>query len=72
MVHEFEGEGGLTFSLPNSSIAIANHAIGTYGQIDLGLNIATRGNVTGFVEGNADFGGDFSSFGGRAGIRIAF
>lgn len=71
-VHEFEGDGSVTFSTPMSSIAITNNAVDTYGRIDLVLNIATKGGVTGFIEGNADVSGDYTGFGGRVGLRIAF
>lgn len=71
-VHEFAGEGDVIVSSPASSITLTNDPIGTYARFDLGLNIATKSSVTGFIEGNADIGSDYSSFGGRAGLRINF
>ncbi|MEO0688711.1 MAG: autotransporter outer membrane beta-barrel domain-containing protein [Pseudomonadota bacterium] len=71
-VHEFSGDGEITFSTPLSSATFVNNPIDTYARVDLGLNIATKGGVTGFIEGNADLSGDYSGFGGRAGLRIKF
>lgn len=71
-VHEFAGEGDVIVSSPASSITLTNDPIGTYARFDLGLNIATKSSVTGFIEGNADIGSGYSSFGGRAGLRINF
>lgn len=72
VAHEFEGEGNVIFSLPAASTTISNNAIDTYGHFDLGLNISTKGGVTGFIEGNADVSSNYTSFGGRVGIRIKF
>ncbi|MEM6826461.1 MAG: autotransporter outer membrane beta-barrel domain-containing protein [Pseudomonadota bacterium] len=71
-VHEFAGDGQVSLSLPQSSTTITNDPIDTFGRVDLGINIATKGRVTGFIEGNADISGNYNSFGGRAGLRIAF
>ena len=71
-VKEFEGDDGLLFTSGTSSIRIANDPQDTFGRFELGVNIATPGGVTGFIEGNADIGGDYQSYGGRAGLRIRF
>lgn len=71
-VHEFAGDDGLVFTSGTSSIAIANNPLDTFGRFELGLNIATPGNVTGFIEANADIGSDYNSYGGRAGLRVRF
>ena len=57
-VKEFEGDDGLLFTSGTSSIRIANDPQDTFGRFELGVNIATPGGVTGFIEGNADIGGD--------------
>ncbi|MEM8695951.1 MAG: autotransporter domain-containing protein [Pseudomonadota bacterium] len=72
VVHEFEGDGSITFASGTSSIGLVNDPRETFGRFELGVNIATVGGVSGFVEGNADIGDDYQGYGGRAGIRIAF
>ena len=71
-VHEFAGDDGVTFTSGVSTIRLTNDPLDTFGRFELGVNIATIGGVTGFIEGNTDIGDDYQGFGGRAGLRIPF
>lgn len=71
-VHEFDGDAGMTFRSGGVAQSIGNEAVGDYGQAAVGVNILTNGPVSGFVEGEADFGGDFSGGGARIGVRYRF
>lgn len=71
-VHEFKGRDRVTLSSGGISAAIRDRALGDYGEAKLGLSIASDANVSGFIEGSANFGKSYSGGGGRVGLRIAF
>jgi outer membrane autotransporter protein len=71
-VHEFRGEGGVTFTEGATVIGFRDQPIGDYGQGKLGFSVATPGGVTGFIEGFGDASDRYKGGGGRAGIRLAF
>jgi hypothetical protein len=70
LVHEFAGEDGVTLLSGGTSEHLPNAAIKTYGQGVLGLSLRSAGRISGFVEGNANFGGDYKGGGGRVGLSI--
>ncbi|WP_109354082.1 hypothetical protein [Sphingorhabdus sp. EL138] len=72
LAHQSQTGDGLTFSTGASSIEIENRLSNTFGRFDLGLNIASRDGVTGFIEANADISGGYTSYGGRTGLKIEF
>jgi hypothetical protein len=69
-VHALSGKGGLLFTSGGTSEAIAGTRLGDYGQAAVGVNVIPAGRVSGFIEGDADFGGSTHGVGGRAGIRF--
>lgn len=71
-VREFEGRDPVKFTLGTTTVPIANDRIDTYGRFELGVNLVSKGGVTGFIEANADYGKDYRSAGGRVGIRVDF
>ncbi len=71
-VHQSQSDDGLLFTSGISSIQIQNQLSNTFGRFEMGLSIATRGGVTGFIEGNADISGDYTGYGGRGGLKIQF
>ena len=44
--------------------------VGGFGLADAGLDFATPGRLSGFIEGDGDFGGGLSGGGGRVGLRF--
>ncbi|MEP3225818.1 MAG: autotransporter outer membrane beta-barrel domain-containing protein [Parasphingorhabdus sp.] len=71
-VHQSQLGDGITFTSGDTLIEIENRLSRTFGRFELGLSIATVGGVTGFIEGNADMGGDYTGFGGRGGLKVQF
>ncbi len=71
-VHQSQNGDGLVFTSGASSIEIENQRSNTFGRLELGVNIASPGGVTGFIEGNADIGGGYTGYGGRTGLKIEF
>ncbi len=71
-VHQKQTGDGLTFASGDNSIEIDNRLSRTFGRFDLGLSIATKGGVTGFIEGNVDVSGDYTGIGGRGGLKVQF
>jgi fibronectin-binding autotransporter adhesin len=69
-VHALSGKGGLLFTSGGTSEAIAGTRLGDYGQAAVGVNVIPAGRVSGFIEGDADFGGSTHGGGGRVGIRF--
>jgi len=70
--HQSQTGDGLRFTSGNSSIAAENRLSNTFGRFELGLNIATQGGVSGFIETGADISNDYTGYGGRAGLKIEF
>lgn len=70
VVEEFKGDDGVVFSNNGFNLPFENEAPGTFGQAQIGLNFAPVMGFTGFVEANANFGGDAGGGGGRLGFRI--
>lgn len=71
-VHQFDGKASATLFSGGMSETVDGHAMGDYGQAALGVNILSAGPVSGFIEGNANFGSSAKGGGGRAGIRFKF
>jgi len=71
-VHEFEGKAGLDFLSGSVSQHLAGIAPNDYGHAAIGVNFLSVGRLSGFVEGDADFGGGTSGGGGRVGISFEF
>ncbi|WP_108812389.1 hypothetical protein [Sphingorhabdus sp. Alg231-15] len=71
-VHQSQNGDGLVFTSGASSIEVENRLSNTFGRFELGVNIASPGGVTGFIEGNADIGGGYTGYGGRTGLKIEF
>lgn len=71
-VHEFEGGAGMAFRSGGLTQSIANEAVDDYGQAAIGVNVLTNGPVSGFVEAEADFGGDYTGGGARIGVHYKF
>lgn len=74
-IHEFEGEDRLTLTNAGLAPAFDLPSTDTYGRAAIGLahrpsDPAQR--MSGFIEGTADFGGDVSGFGARAGVAFRF
>ena len=72
VVHELEGRAGLAFDNGGQSVSFRNDRIGTYGHGTVGVNIASGFRVSGFIEANGDWSGDYEGGGGRAGINVRF
>ncbi|MEG3088329.1 autotransporter outer membrane beta-barrel domain-containing protein [Sphingomonas sp. PB4P5] len=68
--HELKDGSGLRFLSGGVTERIADRRGGDHGEGVLGLNIGDPARVSGFLEGNATFGGEYSGSGGRVGIRI--
>jgi hypothetical protein len=60
----------VTFLSGGNSEALNNAPVQTYGQALFGLDVQTKGRFSGFIEGNANFGGGYNGAGGRLGLRI--
>ncbi|MBC9035168.1 autotransporter domain-containing protein [Sphingomonas sp. JC676] len=71
-IHEFEGENGVKLISGGTSQHVIDSRLGDYGQLTLGMNVLSRGPLSGFIEGNANVGSSYSGGGGRAGIRLTF
>jgi hypothetical protein len=71
-LHEFDGKGTLTFGSGGVTQTIDGRRVGDYAQAAIGVNILSRGLVSGFIEGNTTFGASATGGGGRAGIRFRF
>lgn len=72
LAHHHQSGEGLSFTTGTSAQTLDNRLSETFGRFDAGLDITTHGGVSGFIEANADVGGDYHSFGGRVGLRFAF
>lgn len=71
-VHAFKGKAGLLFSSGGVSQSIVTPQIGDYGEAAIGVNILSKGPVSGFIEGDATLGKGAKGGGGRVGIRFKF
>jgi len=69
-VHEFKGENGLVFLSGGASQSVSGARNADYGHGALGVNILSAGRVSGFFEGDADFGGGTRGGGGRVGLSF--
>lgn len=70
-VQPFDGNATVTFSTATTGVAFTDDRMGAYGKGRFGLSI-TQGRVTGFIEGEGRFSGDYRAGGGKVGLRIAF
>ncbi len=71
-VHEFDGEGHVTFTTGAASDRFTDEAPGTYARFDTRISISGPGPVNGFIAATADLGEDVKGFGGRAGLSLRF
>jgi len=71
-VHEFKGDGPTRFTLGDSAVDLYNNAINTYAHIEAGMKIDGHGPLSGFFHVEGDVSRDYTSYGAKAGIRIAF
>ena len=71
-VHEFEGEAQVRFAFGNQSIAFTNNPIDTYSHLEAGLSIQGKGALSGYFQVEGDVSDDYTSFGGRVGVRLRF
>lgn len=71
-IHEFRGQDGVTLRSGGLSQDVRNVRLGTYGVASLGLNILSAGPVSGFIEGEGQFGSSYKGGGGKAGISVRF
>ncbi|MEN2789556.1 hypothetical protein ABC974_07965 [Sphingomonas oligophenolica] len=69
-VHEFKGEAGLDFLSGGTGQHVSGMRPSDYGHAALGVNLFTAGRVSGFFEGETDFGGGASGGGGRVGLSF--
>ena len=71
-VREFAGDGETRFVIPTDSVSFVNDPVGTYAHLEAGITFENEGPVSGFFQVESDLSGDFTSFGGKAGIRVRF
>ncbi len=71
-VHEFRGGSVLTFTSNATPFSYGSNRIGTYGEGKVGLNIASAGGVTGFIEGFGNYSRNYRGGGAQAGLRVGF
>lgn len=71
-VHAFSGKAGLLFSSGGVSQSIVTPRQGDYGEGALGINIMSKGPLSGFIEGDAIIGSGAKGGGGRVGVRFKF
>jgi fibronectin-binding autotransporter adhesin len=69
-VHEFEGKAGLDFLSGGVGQHVSGIAPNDYGHAALGVNFLSAGRASGFIEGDADFGGGTSGGGARVGLSF--
>ncbi len=70
-IHAFSGNADLLFESGGASQRVLDQKLRDFGQAAVGVNFASGGPISGFIEGNADFGGAKGG-GGRAGVRVRF
>lgn len=71
-IKEFEGSDGLRFSSGGQVVALGTDRLNTFGQGTIGVNVAMRSGVSGFIEAHGEVGNEYRGGGGRAGLRIRF
>jgi fibronectin-binding autotransporter adhesin len=69
-VHEFERRGDALFASGGSSMRVTTDRLGDYGTGAIGVNVLTTGRVSGFIEGEVDYGTSTRGGGGRVGLRF--
>jgi outer membrane autotransporter protein len=72
VIHEFEGKDRLFLTNAGGTLAFDNPRTDTYGRATVGVDIAMRGGVRGFMEASADFANGVSGGGARGGLSIPF
>jgi len=70
-VRPFDGSDGISVTTGSTTVLIGDTRFESYGKGRIGMSI-TRGQVSGFIEGNGRVGRDYHSGGGRVGLRIGF
>jgi len=70
-VRPFDGRDGISVTTGSTTALIGDTRFESYGKGRIGMSI-TRGQVSGFIEGNGRVGKDYHSGGGRVGLRIGF
>lgn len=71
-VREFDGEADVRFRVLNEVVAFQNNPIGTYAHVEAGIMLDTAGPISGFFQVETDISQDFSSFGGKVGLKVKF
>jgi hypothetical protein len=69
-IHEFKGEEGLVFQSGGIGQLVSGVRNADYGHGAIGVNILSAGRVSGFFEGDADFGGGTRGGGARVGLSF--
>jgi hypothetical protein len=71
-VHEFKGRDRMTLNGGGFSFAFRLPATPDYGQAKIGLAIDQGEKVSGFIEAQGDFSGNYKGGGARAGLSLRF
>jgi hypothetical protein len=71
-VHEFKGRDRMTLAGGGYSFAFRLPNTPDYGQAKLGVSIDQGENVSGFIEAQGDFSGNYKGGGARAGLSLRF
>ena len=71
-VHEFKGSDRMTLNGGGYSFAFRLPATPDYGQAKLGVAIDQGERVSGFIEAQGDFSGNYKGGGARAGLSLKF
>lgn len=71
-VHEFKGRDRMTLTGNGFAFAFRLPATPDYGQAKLGIAIDQGEKVSGFIEAQGDFSGNYKGGGARAGLSLRF
>lgn len=70
-VHDFGSGDQVTLRSGGLAERVGNPSLRTYGEASLGIDVTTRGAVSGFIEAQGEFG-SYHGGGGKAGLRFRF
>lgn len=71
-VREFDGEADVRFRALNDVVEFQNTPIGTYAHVEAGITLDSDGPISGFFQAEGDISTDYSSFGGKVGVKVKF
>ncbi|MBD2840859.1 hypothetical protein [Erythrobacter rubeus] len=71
-VREFEGDANVAFRAFADVVEFQNNAIGTYANVQAGITLEGDGPLSGFFQAESDISDDYSSFGGKVGLKVRF